>query len=268
MLGLLLLSLLLLALSACPRAPRVIEPARLNQEILRLTNALRAEQGVPALSGLNELDELALQHSQNMANANFFDHTDPEGRGPADRMRLYLPGLLSVSSGENIAVRSIDGEDETTMAETLIKMWRESPGHYKNMISQEYWHLGVATVIAGDKLYATQSFAAGVALSEAALPASVPAGRPLDLNFRYLATFPKSELRAFMYAPNPAARIPAGNGSAYIGKGPLRIDWRDESHFSLHVATDFGLGACRLLLGHGENYYNSPIQFQVVSPTI
>lgn len=263
-----LLLVLSLLLAGCVKAPAVIDPDRLATEIHRLTNALRSEQGVGVLGPLPELDGLSLRHSQNMADKNFFEHDDPDGNTPADRLDQFLPALLSASSGENIAVRSLGGEDETALAETLIQMWRESPGHYRNMLSTDFRHLGIGVVKTDDRVYATQTFAAGIALLSSELPLKVTSGQALTLEFRYLGDFPSSELTAFMHAPDANARIPAGNGSFFIGKGPVKIDWIDETHFRIRIATDYGLGIYRLALGRGKSYYTKNFSFEVVSPTI
>lgn len=257
---------MLILLAGCAKAPVVLDMARLESEIHRLTNALRAEQGVAALATLKELDGLSRRHSQNMADRNFFEHNDPDGNTPADRLQKFLPNLLSANSGENIAVRSLGREDETEMAEVLIQMWRDSPGHYRNMISPDFRHLGVGVVKTEDRLYATQTFASGIALLSSELPTKVPSGQSVNLTFRYLGDFPREELSAFFYAPDANARIPAGNGASYIGKGPVTLNWTDETHFQLTLKTDYGLGLYRLVLGRGKAYYTMNYQFEVVSP--
>ncbi|PKL76086.1 MAG: hypothetical protein CVV27_12065 [Candidatus Melainabacteria bacterium HGW-Melainabacteria-1] len=262
------LALLSGLLAGCRAAPGPLDLPKLQQEIHRLSNQMRAETGAAALVPLAELDQLSLRHSQNMAEQNFFEHDDPQGNSPAQRLQKYLPALISANSGENIALRSLAGESETDLAKTLIQMWRDSPGHYRNIINPEYWHLGVGLIKHEDKIYATQTFAAGLALLESELPGRVASGQPVTLRFRFVAAFAKSELNAFLHAPDPNARIPAGNGSHFIGKGPLTPNWTDDQHFELRIATDYGLGTYRLALGRKGAYYDSPLSFEVVSPTI
>lgn len=257
-------SLMLSCLTACAKPPVALNLERLSQEIHRLTNEMRAEKKLAPLDSLSELDGLARRHSQNMAKTNFFDHVDPQGNSPADRMAKFLPQLLSANSGENIALRSIEG-DESAMAQTLMRLWHDSPEHYQDIINPDYQYLGVGVEQLDDKIYATQTFASVIALLENSLPAKVTAGTTVTLRFRFLAGFPSSELSAFLTVPDGTARIPAGNGSAYIGKGPMIPVWTDAGHFELTVPTRYGLGNYQVRLGHQSAYYDKVFQFEAVS---
>lgn len=65
-------------------------------------------------------------HSRAMANGNFFDHLDRDGRTPGDRAELagYSGGLI----GENIAAGQ-DGVDK------VVDGWLASPGHCANLMN-------------------------------------------------------------------------------------------------------------------------------------
>ena len=261
----LLPGLALILLCACQTQPRTgheLNLQLLESEIYRLTNAMRAEQGLAPLAELAELDGLSRIHSENMAHNDFFDHKDPQGLLPPERMLKFLPLLLSANSGENIALRSIDA-DESAMAQTLMSLWRNSPEHYHNIINKAFRHMGVGAATQDDKLYATQTFASAVALLEAQ-PQAVFYGSPVTLRFRFLADFPTSELTAFLHAPDPEARIPAGNGTAFVGKGPLKPEWTDTEHFQLSLPASYGLGTYRIRIGHNGTYYDKDFSFTAV----
>lgn len=261
----LLLSLGLSCLFACQPSPPPLDVHSLSAEVHRLTNLLRAEHGAEPLERLEVLDGLSLRHSSNMASQGFFEHADPEGHTPADRMRLFLSDLVSRNSGENIAQRSLEARSNTEFAEVLIQMWRDSPGHFRNMISKDFKHLGVGVVKTEDRIYATQTFASGVALLSTSLPEAVRAGEEVTLEFDFLGDFPQAELNAFLETPDPQARIPAGNGSFYIGKGPLRPDWLSDRRFRLRVRADYGLGTYQLRLGQKGQYLDHRFSFKVAS---
>ncbi|PKL76085.1 MAG: hypothetical protein CVV27_12060 [Candidatus Melainabacteria bacterium HGW-Melainabacteria-1] len=239
---------------------------RVEAEIHRLSNVLRAEKDLPPLAQLPELDGLARRHSNNMARQQFFAHQDPEGLSPSARMQTQLPGLLTMGSGENIAMRS-SGADELTVARALVSQWRNSPGHYRNIISPDYLHLGVGIADSGQNIYATQVFAAGLVLLKSPLPASVSTGESVALQFRFLANFAPEQLSLFLTVPDKQARFPASGGSFYTGGGPLIPQWQDASHFTVTIPSRYGLGQYRLGIGRQGSYYNTPYQFEVVAPS-
>lgn len=257
----------LCVLTACHQVARTehLNLDHVADEIIRLNNELRRSKNLEPLSSLDSLKHLAKRHSLNMANKDFFDHRDPEGLNPHDRMQTFAPALLSKNSGENIALRSHGGESETRFAEILMKMWQDSPEHYANLISPEFRHIGVALASAEDKIYATQSFANGIALLENDLPLTAREGDSLRLDFVYLADFAPDELSCFFMAADPSARIPVGDGSSYIGKGPIQAQWSDEGHFSLNIEANYGRGEYKVLLGQNQSYFQQAIRIQVDS---
>jgi uncharacterized protein YkwD len=81
------------------------------------------------------LGSTAEAHSRAMANGNFFDHQDPDGRTPGDRAELA--GYSGQRVGENIAA----GLDTATR---VIDGWLASPGHCANLMSPQFSELGAA----------------------------------------------------------------------------------------------------------------------------
>jgi len=74
-------------------------------------------------------------HSRAMANGNFFDHQDPDGRTPGDRAELA--GYSGQRVGENIAA----GLDTT---DKVVDGWLASPGHCANLMNPQFSELGAA----------------------------------------------------------------------------------------------------------------------------
>ena len=114
------------------------------QKLLERINAARAQarqcggQSFAASAPLAwnaTLAGTAESHSRAMANGNYFDHRDRDGRTPGDRAELagYSGGLV----GENIAAGQ-DGVDK------VVDGWLASPGHCANLMNPGYRELGAA----------------------------------------------------------------------------------------------------------------------------
>ncbi|MCY1409863.1 uncharacterized protein, YkwD family [compost metagenome] len=70
-----------------------------------------------------------------MANNNYFDHKDRDGRTPGDRAELA--GYDFQQIGENIAA----GQDT---AHKVVEGWLSSPGHCANLMNPQFRELGAA----------------------------------------------------------------------------------------------------------------------------
>lgn len=264
-------SLALVALSATLCWSMSLMPAAaldldsVENEIHRLTNQLRQEKHVPPLAPLKGLYEVSRKHSQAMAEQGFFAHTDPQGRGPSDRLKLFLPGLLTMGSGENIAMRSLGQDDEAEVALGLFTQWKHSPGHYANMVSESYRHLGVGVALKNGDVYATQNFAKGLVQLQSGPPAKVKSGPPVKMKFEFLADFPPAEVSVFVHVPDESARFYTTGGAFYTGGGPISPVWLDKTHFEITLPTDKGLGAYTLGIGQKGSYYDTPFGFESVA---
>ena len=114
------------------------------RKLLDLINTARAEprqcgtQAFTATAPLSWNDTLAgaaNSHTRNMANGNFFDHLDPDGRTPGDRAELA--GYIAKNIGENIA----SGLDTPRK---VVDGWLASPGHCANLMNPQFRELGAA----------------------------------------------------------------------------------------------------------------------------
>ncbi|WP_068825370.1 CAP domain-containing protein [Pseudomonas sp. BMS12] len=90
------------------------------------------------LSWNTTLASTAESHSRAMANGNFFDHRDPDGRTPGDRAELA--GYSGQRIGENIAA----GLDEV---DKVVLGWLASPGHCANLMNPQFSELGAAYAV-------------------------------------------------------------------------------------------------------------------------
>jgi uncharacterized protein YkwD len=132
--------------------------AALEQQILELTNAARAQgatcgKAYPPVGALvmdPALRCAARAHSKDMIDRKFFDHTNPSGEGPSQR--VAKTGFLSRTWGENIAAGN------ATAAQTM-QQWLTSAGHCQNMMNGGYRQIGVGYRPGGSyRHYWTQVF--------------------------------------------------------------------------------------------------------------
>ncbi|MGV3524538.1 MAG: CAP domain-containing protein [Candidatus Sericytochromatia bacterium] len=258
------LSLALLSAAALPS--HALDLRQIERQLHVLSNDLRAEKQLAPLQALPELDAVARGHSENMAQQGFFSHSDLQGRSSSDRLALFFPALFAMSSGENIAMRTVGSDDENTVARGLFTQWRNSPGHYANMTDKAFRQLGVGVAINGQKVYATQNFTAALVQLLDPLPLSVSSGPPVTLRFRLLAEFPKETLSLYLKVPDAQARFPVGGGSFYVGGGPLQPRWESDDVFSVTIPTTHGAGTYQLNMGNNGSYYTTPYRFAVKTP--
>lgn len=130
---------------------------RVNDE--RATGGTCGGQSFPA-SGPLEVDPilrgLARSYSRRMAEDGFFDHVDPDGADPFDRMEAA--GFSGATPwGENIAAGYPDPAE-------VMAGWMTSPGHCANILEPAFQVMGVGFYQLPDdpaelETYWTQEFA-------------------------------------------------------------------------------------------------------------
>ena len=124
--------------------------AAYEQEVFDLVNQIREENGLEPFVYNETLAGTARAHSQDMIDRNFFDHTNPDGKSPFDRMRDN--GLSYSMAAENIAVGY-------PSPEAVVEGWMNSEGHRANILGG-CEELGVGLALGGSYgYYWTQCFA-------------------------------------------------------------------------------------------------------------
>jgi uncharacterized protein YkwD len=119
--------------------------AELEAGVIEICNAHRTFGatcgGTPMAGGLDhlELDPVlrgtARAHSVDMATRGFFDHDNPDGDGPFDR--IEAAGFTGAQPwGENIA-------GGTGTAEAVMDQWMDSVGHCMNIMEPSFLVIGV-----------------------------------------------------------------------------------------------------------------------------
>ena len=112
-------------------------------EVVRFTNETRAVardcggDWMPAAGPLSVNEKLAVaaqRHAEDMDERQYFEHDNPDGDTPTDRMRAA--GYTGRRTGENIAKGQRD-------ARAVVDAWIDSPGHCRNMMAPGYTEIGI-----------------------------------------------------------------------------------------------------------------------------
>jgi uncharacterized protein YkwD len=175
MLRTLIVMILAAQISTQPKLDLVSLELRINE----LTNAEREKQNLRPLKFDTRLSDIARRHSRDMINRGFFDHINPDKKGPSDRgraggytCRKYVGEYLYEGLSENlfqnnlygwVRIRgnetSFDWNSSEKIAATTIAGWMSSPGHRANVLNKNSEKAGVGIVIApNDQVLITQLF--------------------------------------------------------------------------------------------------------------
>jgi uncharacterized protein YkwD len=103
--------------------------------LVKLINDYRASRGLVRLSEDKNLVDAACWMAKDMANKNYFSHTDSLGRDPFVRLSDFGVGG-SFWRGENLAAGS-------TTAQQTFNLWKNSPGHNDVMLNSNFRRIGV-----------------------------------------------------------------------------------------------------------------------------
>lgn len=120
-------------------------------EVLDQVNAERALVGQPALAWDDAIAETAYLHSLDMDVRAFFDHTNPDGLAPWDR--LTRDGVPYLSAGENIYWASWSATPTQAM-----DAWMSSTGHRENIQRAGWTHTGIGVHESAGGSWWTQVF--------------------------------------------------------------------------------------------------------------
>jgi uncharacterized protein YkwD len=131
--------------AAAPLTRIAAAPAPINaSRVLQLVNAARAHGAlcgsrsfapVAPVHLSEQLADVAYGHATDMAEHNYFEHEDLQGRTPADRVKAA--GYAEKLVGENIAYGP-------TSADEVVQGWLDSPGHCENIMDPRFAEMGIA----------------------------------------------------------------------------------------------------------------------------
>jgi uncharacterized protein YkwD len=125
----------------------------INRDRMNPANDAEAGGRLRPLRWNAKLAAVARAHSLDMIRRGYFDHVDPAGRSPGDRIRAA--GLDWAEAGENMAIAPTVGQGEAS----LMNEPRYQQNHRWNILNSKYTDVGVG-IVAGPhgEYYITQDF--------------------------------------------------------------------------------------------------------------
>jgi len=106
-------------------------------EVIRLTNAQRAANGLGPLAGNSALDAAALAKGNDMLAKGYWAHFAPDGTTPWSFFLNF--GYKYAYAGENLARDFSD-------AGSAVNAWMASPTHKENILNANYRDIGIGVV--------------------------------------------------------------------------------------------------------------------------
>jgi uncharacterized protein YkwD len=149
------------AISRLPASPPVAQPVPksalspiLATRAVQLVNNVRARGTrcggevfgpAPPVTLSGTLSGVALGHASDMAEHNYLEHEDRQGKSPSDRVRAS--GYPEKLVGENIAYgpKTVD---------EVVQGWLDSPGHCENIMDPRFAEMGVGYAVSRDAKHA------------------------------------------------------------------------------------------------------------------
>ncbi|MEU6271971.1 sigma-70 family RNA polymerase sigma factor [Streptomyces populi] len=126
-------------------------PATTVAQVVALVNKERAAAGCGPVTEDPQLEDAAQAHSADMAARDFFEHTNPDGADPGER--ITAAGYRWSTYGENIAMGQ-----QTPAA--VMDSWMNSPGHRANILNCSFKNIGVGVHKGSGGPWWTQDFGA------------------------------------------------------------------------------------------------------------
>jgi uncharacterized protein YkwD len=106
---------------------------------------VRARHGLRPLAVARGLRTAAAVHSSALATSGLFQHESVDGSSFDRRLSRFYPraGSAYWTVGENLMYGSAP-----ITARTTVRVWMDSPGHRRNLLSSLWREIGVAAVLA------------------------------------------------------------------------------------------------------------------------
>ena len=117
----------------------------LGLQVVSWINDARRAKGLSALRVSAILQSSAMGHACDMAESSHFGHTVPGG--PTFKQRLKRAGFKIRAANENIALT------RSTSVRQVTELWRNSDGHWANVLDPKVREVGVGIAQAGGRVY-------------------------------------------------------------------------------------------------------------------
>jgi uncharacterized protein YkwD len=122
-------------------------PSRLEQQLFDDINVERANAGLAPYSYDEGLTKIARTRSQQMADQNYFAHTDPNGYSMYTELLAYF-GYDSYNwAGENLAMNNYAASEAAQRATVSLM---NSSTHRANLLASDFFRVGIGEVTTAD----------------------------------------------------------------------------------------------------------------------
>ena len=129
--------------------PCITELSAIFDDLLAVTNQVRADNGVSSLQFSYRLGQAAQGHAEDMAEQNYFAHHSPDNSSTI-ASRIEAAGYKFSLAAENLAA----GYDSAT---DVVTAWLNSPGHRENLLNPNYTDVGFGLFFDSDPGVAPQA---------------------------------------------------------------------------------------------------------------
>jgi len=120
----------------------------LESRAFELINEQRTRINLEPLAWSDDAAKIARLHSENMANHNFFSHTDMDGLLVNDRADFF--GVKKWQAiGENIAYN----QGFENPVEFAVERWMQSPKHRDNLLNSRWEESGIGIAVSASGTY-------------------------------------------------------------------------------------------------------------------
>jgi uncharacterized protein YkwD len=219
------LTLVLSAWNPLPESPQIVGLGNSEQGIWAGINTERNRAGLGALKLDARLSAAARGHAKDMADRNFFDHHSGRSGFDTPGDRIHQAGSFEQAWAENIAFQQ--GKPDSSIVETFVTGWINSPGHFKNIMTPGFTHTGVGVFKSNDgRVYGVQVFST----------------RDFELNFDNTSgnvTFNDLELRG---VNKPNLELAVFSGRDFLGVIPQDSNGRFIMKIPFSVNKKFDVG--------------------------
>ncbi len=170
-------------------------------DLVRLTNEKRKDEGLKPLVLNEELSSAASAKASYMFEKNFWAHVAPDGTTPW--YFIKNAGYEYQYAGENLA-RGFDAADAVTNA------WMDSPTHRENLLSPNYTDIGFAikegSLTGSETVLVVQEFGSRYTATQEVAAVSVPSVNPVaesaDVKNVEIGTVPQSRSQSVAASSN------------------------------------------------------------------
>jgi uncharacterized protein YkwD len=148
-------------LACCTSTLNHAKASNWQEQMLNSVNAMRIQRDLTPLSLCRPLTSAAQNYAETMAKQNFLAHKGKDGSSPGDRIQKAGYKWMNTNKGSMVAENIAGGQNSVPV---VVKAWRNSPGHFKNMVERRFTHVGFGLAINPNskfKKYWVQNFGFG-----------------------------------------------------------------------------------------------------------